>query len=179
MSSRMRVIVKVRSQHPPEDPARARRSHDPDILGVSSRLAVPHRHSAKVSAERKAPPRFPAIGQRCETSAVVAVAIAYQKPRRRVPGKRLQELLRGPLRGRMAGDREVYRPAAVVGKDYEHKQQPEGSRRELRRNRRRRDPGRDCSRRYATSGKAGAGAAPCAWRRLSPKHLMPSLPSSP
>jgi hypothetical protein len=29
----------------------------------------------------------------------------------------------------MAGDREVYRPAAVMGKDYEHKQQPEGSRR--------------------------------------------------
>ena len=55
--------------------------------------------------------------------AVIAVTVAQQKTRSRIPGEGLQELLGCPLRGRIAGDRKVHYPAAVMGKDYEHKQQ--------------------------------------------------------
>ena len=36
----------------------------------------------------------------------------------------LQELLRCPFGGWMAGDFKVHGPAAVMGKDHEYKQQP-------------------------------------------------------
>src|SRR5664279_5221875 len=50
------------------DPARAEQSRDPGIPCVSTRSAAPHRHSAMVTGERKALPRFQASWQRRETS---------------------------------------------------------------------------------------------------------------
>ena len=62
-------------------------------------------------------------GRLTEYLPIVAVAITQEIPRSRVPRKGLQQLLGRPLRRRMAGDREVHKPTAVKGKDYEHKQQ--------------------------------------------------------
>ena len=62
-------------------------------------------------------------GRLAKYLAVNAVTVAQQKTRSLIPGEGLQELLGGPLRRRMAGDSEVHEPTAVMGKDYEHKQQ--------------------------------------------------------
>src|SRR3974377_1448999 len=62
-------------------------------------------------------------GRLTEYLPIVAVAITQEIPRSRVPREGLQKLLGRPLRRRMAGDREVHEPTAVMAKDYEHKQQ--------------------------------------------------------
>src|SRR6516165_6875860 len=61
-------------------------------------------------------------GRLTEYLPIVAVAITQEIPRSRVPREGLQQLLGRPLRRRMAGDREVHEPTAVMAKDYEHKQ---------------------------------------------------------
>jgi hypothetical protein len=89
------------------DPARGRRSRDQDIPCISTRLAVLRRHFARVSGGTKhfldAKPK----GRFTEYLAVIAVTIAQQITRSRVPGECLQQLLGCPFRGRMAGHREV------------------------------------------------------------------------
>ena len=89
------------------DLSRGRRSRDQDIPCVSTRLAVLRRHFARVSGGTKhfldAKPK----GRFTEYLAVIAVTIAQQITRSRVPGECLQQLLGCPFRGRMAGHREV------------------------------------------------------------------------
>src|SRR3989442_3206298 len=53
-------------------------------------------------------------------SAEDAVAIADEKPGRRVVGEGLDKLLRRPSRGRGVGHVEMYDSAAVMEEDYEH-----------------------------------------------------------
>src|SRR5207245_4523458 len=58
---------------------------------------------------------------RCrKLSAEDAVAIADEKPGRRVVGEGLDNLLRRPSRGRGIGHVEMYDSAAVMEEDYEH-----------------------------------------------------------
>src|ERR1019366_4887848 len=66
-------------------------------------------------------------GRVTESLAVISVTIAQQIARSRVPGEGLQELLRRPLRSRVAGHREVNGAATVMRKDDEHKQQAKRS----------------------------------------------------
>src|SRR3989454_6654288 len=62
-------------------------------------------------------------------SAEDAVAIADEKPGRRVVGEGLDNLLRRPSRGRGVGHVEMYDSAAVMEKDYEHVEHAERRRR--------------------------------------------------
>jgi hypothetical protein len=46
----------------------------------------------------------------------------------RVPGERLDDLLRGPRSGRLLGDVEVNYATTIVGEHDEHEEDPEGDR---------------------------------------------------
>jgi hypothetical protein len=90
MSSRVGVILKVRSQYTPQTPL----VEDDHVIqafpGVSTRSAARHRHSAMASAERKALPRFQVLCRFAKYLPVIAIAITQQKTRSRVPGEGLQ-----------------------------------------------------------------------------------------
>src|SRR5262249_33905764 len=51
------------------------------------------------------------------------IPIAEQITRRAIPGKRVAEVLRGPRRRRMSGDRGVHDAATVVRQNHKDKQQ--------------------------------------------------------
>ena len=61
-----------------------------------------------------------------EVRSVGLVSIPYQVPRRRVPWKSIDHLLRRPLGRRMFGDIEMNDTATVVAKDDEDEQNSEG-----------------------------------------------------
>ena len=61
-----------------------------------------------------------------EVRSVGLVSVPYQVPRRRVPWKSIDHLLRRPLGGRMLGDIEMNDTATVVAKDDEDEQNSEG-----------------------------------------------------
>ena len=61
-----------------------------------------------------------------EVHSVALVSVPYQVPRRRVPWKRIDHLLRRPLSRRMFGDIEMNDTATVVAKDDEDEQNFEG-----------------------------------------------------
>ena len=61
-----------------------------------------------------------------EVRSVGLVSIPYQVPRRRVPWKSIDHLLRRPLGRRMFGDIEMNDTAMVVAKDDEDEQNSEG-----------------------------------------------------
>ena len=61
-----------------------------------------------------------------EVRSVGLVSIPYQVPRRRVPWKSIDHLLRRPLSRRMFGDIEMNDTATVVAKDDEDEQNSEG-----------------------------------------------------
>ena len=61
-----------------------------------------------------------------EVRSVGLVSVPYQVPRRRVPWKSIDHLLRRPLGGRMLGDIEMNDTATLVAKDDEDEQNSEG-----------------------------------------------------
>ena len=61
-----------------------------------------------------------------EVRSVGLVSVPYQVPRRRVPWKSIDHLLRRPLGRRMFGDIEMNDTATVVAKDDEDEQNSEG-----------------------------------------------------
>ena len=61
-----------------------------------------------------------------EVRSVDLISIPYQVPRRRVPWKSIDHLLRRPLGRRMFGDIEMNDTATVVAKDDEDEQNSEG-----------------------------------------------------
>ena len=61
-----------------------------------------------------------------EVHSVGLVSVPYQVPRRRVPWKSIDHLLRRPLGGRMLGDIEMNDTATLVAKDDEDEQNSEG-----------------------------------------------------
>ena len=61
-----------------------------------------------------------------EVRSVGLVSVPYQVPRRRVPWKSIDHLLRRPLGGRMFGDIEMNDTATLVAKDDEDEQNAEG-----------------------------------------------------
>ena len=61
-----------------------------------------------------------------EVSAVDAISIPQQVPRRRVRWKRIDHLLRRPLCRRMVRDIEMSNPATIVTENDEDEQDPEG-----------------------------------------------------
>ena len=61
-----------------------------------------------------------------EVRSVGLVSVPYQVPRRRVPWKSIDHLLRRPLGRRMFGDIEMNDTATVVAKDDEDEQNFEG-----------------------------------------------------
>ena len=60
--------------------------------------------------------------------AVDLISISEKKPRRRVPRKRLYDLLSRPPRCRVLGDMEVHDPASVVGEDNQDEEYVEPNR---------------------------------------------------
>ncbi len=62
-----------------------------------------------------------------EVRSVGLVSVPYQVPRRRVPWKSIDHLLRRPLSRRMFGDIEMNDTATVVAKDDEDEQNSEVS----------------------------------------------------
>ncbi len=61
-----------------------------------------------------------------EVRSVGLVSVSYQVPRRCIPWKSIDHLLRRPLGGRMFGDIEMNDTATVVAKDDEDEQNSEG-----------------------------------------------------
>ena len=61
-----------------------------------------------------------------EVPAVDSISVPYQVPRRRVPWKSIDHLLRRPLGGRMFRDIEMSNTATIVTEDDEDEQYPEG-----------------------------------------------------
>ena len=112
-----------------------------------------------------------------EVRSVGLVSVPYQVPRRRVPWKSIDHLLRRPLGGRMLGDIEMNDTATVVAKDDEDEQNSEGCGRQSEKVERHQVVCMIIEKAPPSMGRWGCDDEPYTWRRLPGKWRCLASPA--